>query len=85
MSKIFTAFLCAALSYLGKAREGLPWSDSHTPSRAGGWFHDRVDEWVENFRGPKDSKNTRLWSCFMAFVVLVQLLVICVLAVLVAA
>lgn len=63
------AFLCAALSYPKKASEGLPWSDGHIPSQPGGWFHHRVNDWVENVRS-----NTRLWSCFLAFTLLVSML-----------
>lgn len=79
MSRI-ASLICAGLSWPKKAREGLPWVNDHPASEPGGWFHHRVNDWVENFRGPEKSINTRVWACFMAFVVLVQFVVICVLA-----
>lgn len=69
-------FLCAAFSYPKKMREGLPWKSGYAPSEPGGWFHHQVNDWVENVRA-----NTRLWSCFLAFVILAQFMAICALAV----
>lgn len=84
---MLTAFLCAALSYPKKFWEGLPWVNDHPTSEAGNWFHHGVNDWVENVRGPVDadginrSINTRVWSCFLAFVALVQAAVIVALAI----
>lgn len=79
MIRFLACLVCAGLSWPKKASEGLPWVNGHPASEEGGWFHHRVNDWVENFRGPEHSINTRVWSCFLAFVALTQFIVISVL------
>lgn len=76
MINIIVSMVCAAISYPKKMKEGLPWVSGHTPTESGSWYHHQVNDWVENFRGHKVSINTRVWSCFMAFLSVVEFIII---------